>query len=112
MGVGEASFVALAAPFIDDYAPTAHKARWLATFYLCVPVGFAFGYIYGGLVAAAFGWRAAFMIESLAMTPFVMFMLTSAPLQLHGGAVAGGRWVWGYSSISGFEQFGRWMQAL
>lgn len=38
MGVGEASFVALAAPFIDDYAPPTRKAQWLAVFYLCIPV--------------------------------------------------------------------------
>jgi MFS family permease len=39
VGVGEASFCALAAPFIDDFAPPARKALWLAIFYLCIPLG-------------------------------------------------------------------------
>lgn len=84
VGVGEASFVALAAPFIDDYAPPQQKARWFAAFYLCIPVGFAAGYIVGGVVAAAAGWRAAFLLESAAMVPFVLFAALAQPLHLHG----------------------------
>ncbi|GAX75013.1 hypothetical protein CEUSTIGMA_g2459.t1 [Chlamydomonas eustigma] len=45
VGVGEASFVSLAAPFIDDWAPPKAKSQWFAAFYLCIPVGFAMGYI-------------------------------------------------------------------
>eukprot|EP00775_Hariotina_reticulata_P010079 gene10079-10234_t len=89
VGVGEASFVALAAPFIDDYAPAEHKARWFATFYLCIPVGFAAGYIFGGVVAAALGWRAAFFIESAVMVPFVAFAFLSKPLHLAGSRETG-----------------------
>eukprot|EP00879_Flechtneria_rotunda_P017725 GHRR01018581.1.p1 GENE.GHRR01018581.1~~GHRR01018581.1.p1 ORF type:complete len:498 (+),score=156.86 GHRR01018581.1:326-1819(+) len=89
VGVGEASFVALAAPFIDDYAPAAQKASWFATFYLCIPVGFAAGYIYGGLVAAALGWRAAFLIEAAVMVPFVVFCFMSKPLHLTGSREQG-----------------------
>lgn len=84
VGVGEASFVALAAPFIDDYAPPALKARWFALFYLCIPAGFALGYVYGGVVAAGLGWRAAFYIVASVMAPFVAFMFISSPLHLHG----------------------------
>ncbi|KAK9905232.1 hypothetical protein M0R45_000426 [Rubus argutus] len=50
VGVGEASFISLAAPFIDDNAPAAQKTVWLAIFYMCIPSGYAFGYVYGGLV--------------------------------------------------------------
>ncbi len=39
VGVGEASFVSLAAPFIDDWAPVKSKSKWFAAFYLCIPVG-------------------------------------------------------------------------
>lgn len=52
VGVGEASFVALAAPFIDDYAPAGSKTRWLSLFYLCIPTGFAGGYIVGACADA------------------------------------------------------------
>ncbi|KAG2496928.1 hypothetical protein HYH03_004934 [Edaphochlamys debaryana] len=84
VGVGEASFVALAAPFIDDYAPAAQKARWFAAFYLCIPVGFALGYIFGGVITAFTSWRWTFVIEGVAMIPFIIFALTATPLQLRG----------------------------
>ncbi|KAL5988376.1 hypothetical protein ACLOJK_036140 [Asimina triloba] len=57
VGVGEASFISLAAPFIDDNAPVAQvslflsKTAWLAVFYMCIPTGIAVGYVYGGLVS-------------------------------------------------------------
>ena len=73
VGVGEASFVALAAPFIDDYAPKDHKTRWLAVFYACIPVGYALGFLYGGLVGSFVGWRAAFAMEAVMMLPFIWY---------------------------------------
>jgi MFS family permease len=51
VGIGEASFVALASPFIDDNAPKEHKALWLGMFFACIPVGYALGFLYGGTVA-------------------------------------------------------------
>jgi len=84
VGVGEASFVALASPFIDDRAPPPQKARWLATFYLCIPVGFAVGMIWGGSITAFFSWRAAFLLESLAMVPFIVFFFRSPNIDLRG----------------------------
>lgn len=89
VGVGEASFVALAAPFIDDFAPAASKAKWFAAFYLCIPVGFALGYIFGGAVTAAASWRWTFVLEGAAMLPFIVFALTAQPLQLRGSKPAG-----------------------
>ena len=73
VGVGEASFVALASPFIDDVAPPERKTLWLAVFYACIPVGYALGFLYGGTVALAVGWRAAFAVECLMMVPFVVY---------------------------------------
>ncbi|EXC03892.1 putative sphingolipid transporter spinster-3-like protein [Morus notabilis] len=49
VGVGEASFISLAAPYIDDNAPAAQKTAWLAMFYMCIPTGVALGYVYGGI---------------------------------------------------------------
>lgn len=83
-GVGEAAFVALAAPFVDDYAPQGRKASWLACFYLCIPVGFALGYLLGGAVAPRLGWRAAFLAEAILMLPFVLFAFLAAPPHLSG----------------------------
>ena len=31
----------------DDTAPPKSKAQWLATFYLCIPTGYAAGYLAG-----------------------------------------------------------------
>lgn len=68
----------------DDTAPPASKSRWLATFYLCIPVGYAAGYILGGLIAPALGWRAAFLIEAAAMLPFAAFCAVGPPIDLRG----------------------------
>ncbi|KAF5833441.1 major facilitator superfamily domain-containing protein [Dunaliella salina] len=88
VGVGEASFVSLAAPFIDDYAPVEQKATWFAAFFLCIPAGFALGYISGGLIGPTLGWRTAFLLEAAVMTPFVVFALTAQPIMLRGASPA------------------------
>ncbi|CAI5522951.1 unnamed protein product, partial [Closterium sp. Naga37s-1] len=90
VGVGEASFISLAAPFIDDNAPPAKTAQWLATFYLCIPVGFALGYLYGGVAGPLLGWRGAFLLEALFMLPFVLYTATAAPPPLKGRTHAHG----------------------
>ncbi|XP_027364774.1 probable sphingolipid transporter spinster homolog 2 isoform X2 [Abrus precatorius] len=84
VGVGEASFISLAAPFIDDNAPVSQKTAWLAIFYMCIPSGYALGYVYGGLVGSHFGWRYAFWVESLLMLPFAISGFFMKPLQLKG----------------------------
>jgi MFS family permease len=84
VGVGEASFISLAAPFIDDNAPVAKKTAWLATFYMCIPAGTALGYVYGGLVGSIFNWRVAFWCEAILMLPFPILGFLIKPLQLKG----------------------------
>ncbi|KAK6923892.1 Major facilitator superfamily, partial [Dillenia turbinata] len=82
VGVGEASFISLAASFIDDNAPVAQKTAWLATFYMCIPTGVALGYVYGGYVGENFGWRYAFWGEAILMLPFAVLGFVMKPLQL------------------------------
>ncbi|XP_073220393.1 probable sphingolipid transporter spinster homolog 2 isoform X2 [Cicer arietinum] len=86
VGVGEASFISLAAPFIDDNAPVAQKTAWLAAFYMCIPAGTALGYVYGGLVGSQFNWRIAFWGEAILMLPFPILGFLIQPLQLKGFA--------------------------
>ncbi|TXG54111.1 hypothetical protein EZV62_019367 [Acer yangbiense] len=133
VGVGEASFISLAAPFIDDNAPVAQiafiyvdymcinaspvqiyssvemtassdhavcnllsssasnlsfyqKTAWLSIFYMCIPTGYALGYIYGGLVGSHFNWRFAFWGEAILMLPFAVLGFVMKPLQLKGFA--------------------------
>ena len=68
----------------DDNAPAGAKTRWLATFYLCIPVGYALGYVFGGLVAGPLGWRTAFLLEAAAMLPFLAFCTFAPALDLRG----------------------------
>ncbi|XP_011092465.1 probable sphingolipid transporter spinster homolog 2 [Sesamum indicum] len=90
VGVGEASFISLAAPFIDDNAPVAQRTAWLGTFYMCIPTGVAVGYVYGGLVGN-FSWRLAFWLEAILMLPFAILGFVMKPLQLKGLSPAGSK---------------------
>jgi MFS family permease len=62
VGVGEASYATLAPTIIDDLASPRVKNRWLAVFYVAIPVGSALGYLLGGQLEHAYGWRSAFFI--------------------------------------------------
>jgi MFS family permease len=72
VGVGEASFTAMAPTIIDDITPPERKGSALSVFYLAIPLGYAMGYILGGAIAKQWearmghdliaGWRAAFLI--------------------------------------------------
>ncbi|KAM0938783.1 putative major facilitator superfamily, MFS transporter superfamily [Dioscorea sansibarensis] len=86
VGVGEASFISLAAAFIDDNAPAAQKTAWLAAYYMCIPTGVAVGYVYGGVVGSNLHWRYAFWGEALLMLPFAILGFIMKPLKLKGFA--------------------------
>jgi MFS transporter, Spinster family, sphingosine-1-phosphate transporter len=62
VGVGEASYATLAPTIIDDAAPPDRKGRWLAVFYVAMPIGSALGYLVGGFVEKHWGWRHAFYV--------------------------------------------------
>jgi MFS family permease len=51
-GVGEASFLVMAAPLIDFFAPPTKRSTWLAIFYAAIPIGYAAGAAVGGIVAS------------------------------------------------------------
>ncbi|PWA35646.1 major facilitator superfamily protein [Artemisia annua] len=91
VGVGEASFISLAAPFIDDNAPATQRTAWLGIFYMCIPTGIALGYVYGGWVGDAFGWRYAFFGEAILMLPFAILGFVMKPLQMKGFSPAGSK---------------------
>ncbi|GMN34138.1 hypothetical protein TIFTF001_004531 [Ficus carica] len=88
VGFGEASFISLAAPFIDDNAPAAQKTAWLAMFYMCIPTGIALGYVYGGVVGCYLNWRYALWGEAFLMLPFAVLGFVVKPLKLRGFASA------------------------
>ena len=65
VGVGEASYVAVAPTIISDLYPVAARGRALSFFYVAIPVGSALGYLIGGAVGVAWGWRTAFYLVGL-----------------------------------------------
>lgn len=65
VGVGEASYATLAPTIIDDISEPETKNKWLAVFYMAIPVGSALGFVLGGLVESFWGWRGAFFVAGL-----------------------------------------------
>ena len=65
VGVGEAAYGTISPALLADYFPRASRGRVFAVFYMAIPVGSALGYIIGGLVDHAYGWRAAFFVAGL-----------------------------------------------
>jgi MFS transporter, Spinster family, sphingosine-1-phosphate transporter len=62
VGVGEASFVILSPTFVADMFPENQRGRVMGIFYLAIPVGTALGYVLGGMLGPAYGWRAPFYV--------------------------------------------------
>src|SRR5262245_32138235 len=60
VGVGEAAYATISPSLMSDYFPKETRGRAFAIFYVAVPVGAAVGFVLGGLIEHAFGWRAAF----------------------------------------------------
>jgi MFS family permease len=61
VGLGEASYATISPSLISDsYAPS-KRNNALTIFYVAIPVGAALGTIIGGLIAAKWGWRHAFI---------------------------------------------------
>jgi MFS family permease len=61
VGLGEASYATISPGLISDsYAP-AKRNNALTIFYVAIPVGAALGTIIGGVIAAHWGWRHAFI---------------------------------------------------
>jgi MFS family permease len=62
VGIGEASFVILSPTFVADMFPENHRGRVMGIFYLAIPVGTALGYVIGGTIGPAYGWRMPFYV--------------------------------------------------
>ncbi len=77
VGIGESSYSTITPTLIADYFPPHRRATALGTFQAAIPMGFALGYVLGGVLASFFGWRAAFMIVGLPglVTAIVVWLL-------------------------------------
>src|SRR5216683_4493213 len=81
IGVGEASYAVVTPSLLSDCYPADRRARVLGIFYAAIPVGTALGYVLGGLVGEAFGWRAAFFVAGApgALLAFLLLLLPEPP---------------------------------
>ncbi|HLJ86299.1 MAG TPA: MFS transporter [Candidatus Angelobacter sp.] len=65
VGVGEASYAAIAPTLIADLFPLERRGRMLSIFNVGLPVGVAIGYILGGKLGDVYGWRMPFMLAGV-----------------------------------------------
>ncbi len=82
VGIGEASFVILSPTFVADMFPENQRGRVMGVFYLAIPVGTALGYVLGGLMGPAYGWRAPFYVGAApgALLAFLLLFIPEPPL--------------------------------
>jgi MFS transporter, Spinster family, sphingosine-1-phosphate transporter len=83
IGIGEASYAVVTPSLLSDCYPPERRSRVLGVFYAAIPVGSALGYILGGLVGEAFGWRAAFLVAG-APGALLAFLLIRLPEPARG----------------------------
>lgn len=76
VGVGEASYATLAPTMLADYFAPARRGRALAVFYAAIPAGSAMGFVLGGQLSQAIGWRATFFAVGLPGLLFALLALT------------------------------------
>jgi predicted MFS family arabinose efflux permease len=85
VGVGEAGGVAPAYSLISDYFPKEQRARALAAYSFGIPIGSALGILFGGLIAHAIDWRAAFIVVGLAgvaLAPIFRLVVKEPPREV------------------------------
>jgi len=78
IGAGEASYAVVTPSLLSDCYPPERRARKLSVFYAALPIGSALGYIVGGKIGEAYGWREAFFVAGApgAALAFVLLLLT------------------------------------
>lgn len=86
VGVGEAGCTPAAHSLIADLAPPEKRASAMSFYSLGIPIGSLLGMLLGGLIADAYGWRAAFFVAGLpgiALAAIVFFVLRDPRISAH-----------------------------
>ncbi|HEX8072905.1 MAG TPA: MFS transporter [Pyrinomonadaceae bacterium] len=65
VGIGESAYSTITPSLIADFYPPRRRATALGIFQAAIPLGFALGFVIGGVLAHYFGWRRAFMVVSV-----------------------------------------------
>jgi predicted MFS family arabinose efflux permease len=60
VGLGEAGYGAVGAALIASHFPSRMRGALLAAFFACASIGSVLGVLLGGVIAAKWGWQAAF----------------------------------------------------
>jgi MFS family permease len=76
VGVGEAAYGTISPALLSDYFPRTQRGRAFAIFYVAIPVGAAAGYLLGGAIEPALGWRAAFFVVGVPGIIMALLALT------------------------------------
>jgi len=77
VGVGEAAYATISPVLLSDYFPRGQRGRIFSVFYVAIPVGSAVGFLLGGALEHAFGWRAAFYAVGLPGVAMALLALTA-----------------------------------
>ncbi len=65
VGIGESCYVAASPSFVAEHFAPGKRGLVLGLFLMTIPLGAAIGYMAGGTIAQAFGWRWAFVCLGL-----------------------------------------------
>lgn len=93
LGVGEASYYPAGTSLLGDLFPRPVRGRVMSIWSAGTAFGIALGFAGGGLLAAAFGWRAAFFVTAapgmvLALLAFGIKEPLRGAAELHGPRLA------------------------
>ena len=79
VGVGEEAYGPIAPAMLSDLYPAADRGKVMAYFYAAIPVGSALGFVIGGTLAGAFGWRHAFLVTFVGLVPAALCFFMRDP---------------------------------
>ncbi|WP_157218924.1 spinster family MFS transporter [Flavisphingomonas formosensis] len=93
MGVGaaEAGAQPLCVSLLSDYFAAGERSTAIGLFYLSTAIGLAASFLGGGLIAAHYGWRAAFFLAGLPGIVIAVLILATLREPVRGHLDAGER---------------------
>jgi predicted MFS family arabinose efflux permease len=84
VGLGEAGGSPPAHSMISDYYPPENRGTALSFYSSGIYVGILLGYLFGGVIAEAFGWRTAFLVVGLPGVFFAVILRLTVKEPLRG----------------------------
>ncbi len=85
VGFGEAGGVPPSYAVVTDYFPTGRRGTALSIYNLGPPIGAALGTAFGASIAAAYSWRAAFMVLGAVGILTALFVILTVREPVRGG---------------------------